>query len=127
MIAGSFVELLSRQWPIALLVVAVLYLARNYFNRGLNKYPGPLPAQLTDWFRFYKVWQRRPEQWHIKCHEKYGDVVRLGPNSLSFANPNAIKVIYGLGKGFTKVRDIYTSLAQKNEVYERRKTNKSGN
>ncbi|KAI6089631.1 cytochrome P450-like protein [Hypoxylon rubiginosum] len=106
MIAGSFVELLSRQWPIALLVVAVLYLARNYFNRGLNKYPGPLPAQLTDWFRFYKVWQRRPEQWHIKCHEKYGDVVRLGPNSLSFANPNAIKVIYGLGKGFTK-SDFY--------------------
>lgn len=103
MIAGSFIQWLSQQWPLALLIAAIVYLARNYFNRGLNKYPGPALAHFTDWLRFYKVWLRHPEQWHIKLHEKYGDVVRLGPNALSFGNPNAIKVIYGLGKGFTKV------------------------
>ncbi|KAI2634856.1 pisatin demethylase [Hypomontagnella submonticulosa] len=106
MIAGSFVELILSQWPLALLVVSILYFTKNYYNRGLNKYPAPFPAQFTDWFRFYKVWLRRPEQWHIKLHDKYGDIVRLGPNSLSFGNPNAIKVIYGLGKGFTK-SDFY--------------------
>ncbi|KAI1460043.1 pisatin demethylase [Annulohypoxylon moriforme] len=106
MIAGSFIQLLFQQWPFALLILAIFYFSRNYFNRGLNKYPGPTLAHFTDWYRFYKVWLRHPEQWHIKLHEKYGDVVRLGPNSLSFGNPNAIKVIYGLGKGFTK-SDFY--------------------
>ncbi|KAI1077430.1 cytochrome P450-like protein [Whalleya microplaca] len=106
MIAGSLFEVLARQWPLVLLATTVLYLARNYFRRGLNKYPGPFLAQFSDWPRFYKVWLRRPEQWHIRLHEKYGDVVRLGPNALSFGNPNVIKTIYGLGKGFTK-SDFY--------------------
>lgn len=50
------------------------------------------------------MWNRRPEVTHIKLHEKYGDVVRLGPNTLSFSNPAALKAIYGLNKGFIKVR-----------------------
>ena len=39
----------------------------------------------------------------IHMHEKYGDVVRIGPNVLSFRQPQAIKDIYGPGKQFKKV------------------------
>ncbi|KXJ84892.1 cytochrome P450 [Microdochium bolleyi] len=39
-------------------------------------------------------------------HAKYGDVARLGPNSLSLANPEALKTIYGLNKGMIK-SDFY--------------------
>lgn len=60
-------------------------------------------ASLTDWWRFVDVWNRRPEITHLKLHEKYGDVVRLGPNTLSFADPAALKAIYGLNKGYVKV------------------------
>ncbi|RDW78590.1 cytochrome P450 [Aspergillus mulundensis] len=80
----------------------VLYLARKYFHNGLHRYPGPLLAKFTNLWRFLDVRGRRPEITHIALHRKYGDVVRLGPNTLSFASPNAIKVIYGLNKGFTK-------------------------
>lgn len=31
----------------------------------------------------------------VALHEKYGNVVRLGPSKLSFAKPDAIRDIYG--------------------------------
>jgi hypothetical protein len=60
-------------------------------------------ASLTNWWRFVDVYKRRAEVTHINLHKKHGDVVRLGPNTLSFADPKALKAIYGLNKGFTKV------------------------
>ncbi|KAL2870730.1 cytochrome P450 [Aspergillus lucknowensis] len=80
----------------------LLYLARQYFHNGLNRHPGPFLAKFTDIWRFLDVHGRRPDITHNALHKKYGDVVRLGPNTLSFASPSAIKVIYGLNKGFTK-------------------------
>lgn len=103
MIANTLTVVLRQYWPLAVVFGVASYLAHNYFNRGLNRYPGPIVCALTDWYRFFKAWQRAPERWHIDLHEKHGDIVRLGPNCLSFGNPKSIKVIYALGKGFTKV------------------------
>ena len=99
----SLVGILLQHWPAVLAVAVTTYLIKNRFNRELNKYPGPFLASLTDWWRFWDVYKRRPELTHIKLHSKHGDVVRLGPNTLSFASPKALKTIYGLNKGFTKV------------------------
>lgn len=96
---GLFLE----HWLSASVIFCASYLLYNRYNRGLSKYPGPFLASLTDWWRFVDVWNRRPEVTHIKLHEKYGDVVRLGPKTLSFSNPAAVKAIYGLNKGFIKV------------------------
>ncbi|RDL36969.1 Cytochrome P450 [Venustampulla echinocandica] len=102
MVAESFIEALVQNWPVVLALALASYLIKNRFNRGLNKYPGPFLASITDWWRFWVVYKRRPEVEHIKLHAKHGDVVRLGPNSLSFSNPQTLKAIYGLNKGFTK-------------------------
>jgi hypothetical protein len=106
MVFESIVPVLVKNWFLVIPIVLVAYLTFNYFNHGLNKYPGPLLAGLTDWWRFLDVYGRRPEITHIKLHREHGDVVRLGPNSLSFADPKAIKQIYGLNKGFVKVRSV---------------------
>jgi hypothetical protein len=103
-------SLLLDYWPAVLGVAFVAYLLKNYFNHGLNKYPGPLLASLTDWWRFVDVYKRRPEVTHLALHAKHGDVVRLGPNSLSFADPKALKSIYGLNKGYVKVSSKIGSL-----------------
>jgi hypothetical protein len=81
----------------------LLYLALNYFYNSLHIFPGPFWAHFTDIWRYLDVKGRRPEVTHIALHRKYGDIVRLGPRTLSFADPKATKVIYGLNKGFTKV------------------------
>ncbi|KAJ2971293.1 hypothetical protein NUW58_g9457 [Xylaria curta] len=57
----------------------------------------------TYFWRLWDVWGRRSEVTHRKLHAQYGDVVRLGPSTLSFADPKALKTIYGLNKGFIKV------------------------
>ncbi|KAK5303668.1 hypothetical protein LTR99_005430 [Exophiala xenobiotica] len=98
----SILPVLVNNWPLALSVLVIGYLLSNYFNHGLNKYPGPFLAKFTNWWRFLDVYGRRPDITHLKLHREHGDVVRLGPNSLSFANPRALKTIYGLNKGFTK-------------------------
>jgi hypothetical protein len=103
MVAESLLALLLKYWPVALPIACAAYLLQNYFKHGLNKYPGPFLASLTDWWRFVDVYKRRPEVTHLKLHARHGDVVRLGPNSLSFADPKALKSIYGLNKGYVKV------------------------
>lgn len=103
MVAETLLEAVARNWPVVLIAVLASYLIKNRFTRGLNKYPGPFLASITDWWRFWIVYKRRPEVEHIRLHAKHGDVVRLGPNDLSFANPQALKDIYGLNKGFIKV------------------------
>ncbi|CAK7240637.1 MAG: hypothetical protein STHCBS139747_002083 [Sporothrix thermara] len=43
-----------------------------------------------------------PHLYHIDLHEKYGNIVRLGPRSVSVADPDAAKIIYALNAGFVK-------------------------
>lgn len=100
-VIGSFI---AQFWLPITVSVVLAWLVKNRYHNGLNKYPGPFLASLTDWWRFWDVYGQRPEVTHRKLHAKYGDVVRLGPNSLSFADPKALKTIYGLNKGFVKVR-----------------------
>lgn len=99
----------SHYWQLVLPVLIVAYIASNYFNNGLHKYPGPALARFSDIWRFIDVWNRRPDTTHIKLHRQHGDIVRLGPNTLSFSDPAAIKTIYGLNKGFVKVRTLRTA------------------
>jgi len=100
----SILSIIANNWPLVVAVAVVGYLLSNYFNHGLNKYPGPVLARFTDIWRFLDVYGRRPDITHLKLHRQHGDIVRLGPNTLSFANPKALKTIYGLNKGFVKVR-----------------------
>ncbi|KAI1488187.1 cytochrome P450 [Biscogniauxia mediterranea] len=107
-LAGNSVVIgfLAQYWLPIILLAVIARLVRNRYHNGLNKYPGPFLASLTDLWRLWDVYCQRPELTHQRLHAKYGDVVRLGPNTLSFADPKALKAIYGLNKGFIK-SDFY--------------------
>ncbi|PSS03410.1 cytochrome P450 [Coniella lustricola] len=105
-LTGLVAQTVFKHYFAVLSILLLAWLARNRYYHGLNKYPGPVMASLTDWWRFMDVWRRRPEVTQMKLHEQYGDVVRLGPNTLSFADPGVLKRIYGLNKGFVK-SDFY--------------------
>jgi hypothetical protein len=102
-IVESLITALSQHWALVLGAFITGWLVKNRYNRGLNKYPGPFLASLTDWWRFVDVYGQRPEKTLRALHDKHGDIVRIGPNNLSFADPAALKTIYGLNKGFVKV------------------------
>ena len=60
----------------------------------LAKYPGPLLGRLTDLYSVYHAWtgQRHLNLYHL--HQKYGDIVRYGPNSVSINTNTALQTIY---------------------------------
>ncbi|KAI0367365.1 high nitrogen upregulated cytochrome P450 monooxygenase 2 [Pilatotrama ljubarskyi] len=76
-----------------LLVSTTLYRI-SPFHR-LAKYPGPFPCKLS------KVWMAcvsatgRQHLYIKSLHDKYGDVVRIGPNELSFRDPSIVNVALG--------------------------------
>ena len=54
----------------------------------------------------WSTYSGHTERDHIEIHKKYGPVVRIAPNELSFSSPAAAKDIFTVGKGFRKT-DFY--------------------
>ena len=89
-------------------VLLVLYLAntiRVALRPGLRNLPGPFSARFSRWYRSSLVFGGKAPEEYRKLHEQYGPIVRIGPNHVSFADPVAIPIIYGIGTGnrFLKV------------------------
>ncbi|CVK91793.1 related to pisatin demethylase / cytochrome P450 monooxygenase [Fusarium proliferatum] len=79
---------------VPILSIAVWWIAA-YFASPLRKYPGP---GLAGWTNLWRLRTVMKGSYHIKIkelHEKYGPVVRIGPNTLDFDIPELIKTIYG--------------------------------
>ena len=87
--------------PVALFCA---YAAYNRFFHPLAKVPGPFLAGITPlWLVWQCMHQRRPRL-DIQLHKRYGDIVRITPDEIIFANPEYFKAVYGAGTKFTKSR-----------------------
>lgn len=84
----------------------------RYFldRKRLRQHPGPLPAAFTDLWMMYKHYTGGRTKSIHELHKKYGKIVRVGPESLSFASLEAVKDIHGHGTAAFKDK-FYTSLA----------------
>ena len=86
---------------IALFAGAIRFLSYRY-TYGLRRFNGPLLASFTNIWKLLYFW-RNQEIPLRNLHDHYGDVMRIGPNTLSFRNPQAIRDIFGAGKNWAKV------------------------
>lgn len=95
-----------RSWLGLALFVAlgIRFLSFRYVY-GLRRFKGPFLASFTNVWKLLYCW-RNTEIPLRGLHDRYGDIVRLGPNALSFRNPQAIRDIFGAGKNWAKVRTI---------------------
>ncbi|GKZ29260.1 hypothetical protein AbraIFM66950_004066 [Aspergillus brasiliensis] len=93
---------LSQHIPSLLLTCLIIHLTRNYFTPGVSRIPGPFLAKLTNIWRFVDVARGKAEITHYKLHQEHGEYVRLGPNVVSVWNVEALKVIYGINRGYKK-------------------------
>ena len=80
-------------WATIALVAICGWLVSVRYQKGLNKYDGPFLASITN---FWRIWQflRYPDQTFYPSVVKYGRIIRVGPNTLVFNDPDAIKDIY---------------------------------
>ncbi|GFF37463.1 toxin biosynthesis cytochrome P450 monooxygenase, putative [Aspergillus udagawae] len=84
--------MLTRQQGSIYLIGHLIYAI--YFH-PLSRYPGPIIATISPIALL--VWEIRGKA-HSKVkdlHDRYGDVVRIGPNALVYRTPQAWKEIYG--------------------------------
>jgi len=84
------------------LMLATLQLARTWWH--LRYIPGPFLGSITNFQRVWWVTTKRAHLIHQEMHEKYGEVVRTGPNTVMFSNPEVIQTVYTMRPGFVKVR-----------------------
>lgn len=92
--------------PVALSIVGtfllLVYLIYQRFLHPLAKYPGPFLAIFTDFHKFSLFWSLRIDEKILSLHQKYGPIVRIAPNELSFWNAEAVAPIFKSGKAVMK-------------------------
>ncbi|KAK2791387.1 hypothetical protein FQN53_004568 [Emmonsiellopsis sp. PD_33] len=99
---GSHVAVLA---TVAVLTIQAWW-AISYVNSPLRKYPGPFLAGWTNLWRFFLAACGRYPETVKKLHDKYGPVVRLGPNMLDLDIPQLIRTIYATDGSWVKT-DFY--------------------
>jgi hypothetical protein len=92
-----------------LLTLHILY---KRLNSPLLRIPGPLHTVFTDLYLMYQEFSSNRRLYIHDLHKKYGPVVRLGPNEISFTSLEAVKEIYSSGgSGYDKT-EFYTLFMQ---------------
>jgi hypothetical protein len=79
-----------------------------YFRSPLKTLPGPFLAQFTDLWRLWNHYTQTHIETQTQLHAKYGNIVRIGPNTVSVTDPDLIKTIYSTRGTFVKVSFPYT-------------------
>ena len=89
--------------PAWLLLLPVLYYVLPYVrNASLRKVPAPFPAAFTNMWLMSQCRRGKRFKAVDDVHKQLGKVVRIQPNHVSIADPDAIQIIYGHGNGFLK-------------------------
>lgn len=96
-----FLSFLFTPW--ILLALPVIYYALPYLrNWSIQDVPGPFAAKFSNLWYMYECRRGRRYLKVYDEHQKHGKLVRLQPNHVSIADPDAIPVVYGHGTGFLK-------------------------
>jgi hypothetical protein len=87
------------------IALACVYLVTSLqvaFTKGLRQVPGPLVARFSGLYRLSLVLRGQTPEEYRKVHQKYGPIVRVGPDHVSVSDPSTIPVIYGISSRFLK-------------------------
>jgi len=98
-------------WPYILLVLILARFTRNHYLLGLHDIPGPFLSSLTDlWHFFHCLFGRSWKDYEL--HRKYNSpLLRLGPNTISVSDAEAVRIIYGYKPVFKKVCLTYRCMS----------------
>jgi hypothetical protein len=102
-------------WPACALAIAVTW-ASTIFIRALrspvSKIPGPGYSKFTELWLMIQEFTGNRRLYIHQLHRRYGPVVRLGPNEVSFTSLEAVKEIYTSGgSGYDKT-ELYNLFMQ---------------
>lgn len=101
---------LPRTYFVAFIPLFCYVIYMRYLH-SLRRYPGPLFASLSNTYKAYYVYNLTLHERLLELHERYGPVVRIGPNHLHTWEGEAIATIYkgGRNMGKTEFYDAFTA------------------
>jgi hypothetical protein len=88
--------------PLLGLLILSLWSFHSYVL--LRQVPGPFLAALSNLPRVSWILSNQAHDIHIDLHQKYGKLVRFGPNMVSVSDPAEIPNLYSFTGKFVKVR-----------------------
>ncbi|KAI0439265.1 cytochrome P450 [Xylaria telfairii] len=91
------------------LSIAYVIVYRIFFH-PLAEFNGPLLAKFSNLYAAYHAWKGDIHVDIWRCHQKYGDRIRYGPDRIVINTPRALQDIYGHGAPVKKY-DGYNVLA----------------
>ncbi|KAI2613415.1 cytochrome P450 [Hypoxylon sp. NC1633] len=97
----------KEQWY---LLIPLLLVVRFFYKRyasPLREYPGPFLASISRLWKVYSTATEHTHVDHMELHRKYGPIVRIAPDELSFSSPSVARNILSAGKRFYKT-DFYS-------------------
>lgn len=102
----------------SVLLLTILHLSWTYFTSPIKNVPGPFLAKFTNLWRFFDTYGGRPELTQQILHEKYGSVVRLGPDVVSISDPKLLRTIYNTKGNYLKVLDSFKESYELTDFFE---------
>lgn len=102
----------STQSCVCLLSLSVIlsWLTWNRYHNGLHTIPGPFLASVSSFWKASVVWREDMPRRNTLLHEKFGPLVRIGPNHVSASSAEALQAVHraktGLNKGGSFVSRI---------------------
>jgi cytochrome P450 len=115
---------------LGILLIAVLQVTDIILTRywpGLRSIPGPFLASISHLDRIWSLIAGQQMNYHLRLHDKYGPLVRVGPNHVSFSDGSLIPMVYGINTRFWKSRfyDMFnldgttTTFSERDEMVHR--------
>lgn len=93
----------TRDFFLLALALGFIYLVRTRYYHGLSAIPGPFLGSLTSLWKWHLVRREQMPFVTTELHERYGPLVRIGPNHISASSAESIQAIHRARSGFTKV------------------------
>ncbi|TVY91777.1 Cytochrome P450 monooxygenase [Lachnellula willkommii] len=104
----DLVNLSITHWVPVAAAVLLIHLLLNRYSYGISKIPGPFLASLSDAWLFIHYLRRRGIE-EYDMHQRYkSPLIRVGPNTISVSDSEALRLIYGWKPVFKKAR-LYIS------------------
>lgn len=94
------------------LSLSVLYFLYSRLTSPLSKVPGPLHTLFTSLSLKRHEFGGSRRSWIHSLHQKYGPIVRLAPNEVSFSSQDAMKEIYTSGGAGYDRTEFYNMFRQ---------------
>ena len=98
---------LTIKWSGTIGVVLLTFMTGYFFyiknRKGLRDIPGPFLASILPLDRLLSAARGHQFATHLEYHRKYGSLVRVGPNHVSFSDAEAIPLVYSVNTKYFKV------------------------